>query len=89
VARWGGEEFLIVLANTAMPTGVTVLERVRRDVAAIRVPVSKPGEAPLSFSFSAGIAQARAGETSQQLLERTDQAMYRAKREGRDRVVVA
>ncbi len=89
VARWGGEEFLIVLANTAMPTGVTVLERVRRDVAAIRVPVSKPGEAPLSFSFSAGIAQAWAGETSQQLLERTDQAMYRAKREGRDRVVVA
>lgn len=73
-ARWGGEEFLLVLADAREPR--TVLERIRRRVHDTRQPVT----------FSAGLTVARPGEDPRELVARADRLLYRAKESGRDRV---
>ncbi len=87
LARYGGEEFLMLLTATADETAARVAaERVRsltdgHDWASIA-----PG---LKVTVSAGVAMCQPGETPGQLLERADQALYAAKRAGRNRVAVA
>lgn len=77
LARLGGEEFLVVLANSGSGE-VPVVERMREGWAP---PV--PGT-----TFTAGIVEHAAGVTGTESLQRADRAMYRGKHEGRDRVVV-
>jgi diguanylate cyclase (GGDEF)-like protein len=78
--RIGGEEFLLVLPGADAAVAETIVERVRE---AHRAAVSS------RFTFSAGIAEARAGEALEALLHRADTALYAAKRGGRDRSVIA
>ncbi len=86
LARWGGEEFLLLLPMTAPQAAGEVLERMRRQVhACVRV----DADPNLRVTFSAGLAQALAGESVDATIERADAAMYRAKRDGRDRIVHA
>lgn len=86
LARWGGEEFLLLLPMTAPQAASDVLERMRRQVhEAVRI----DADPSLRVTFSAGLAQAVAGESVDATIERADAAMYRAKRDGRDRVVCA
>ncbi|MDM4768078.1 diguanylate cyclase [Pelomonas sp. SE-A7] len=85
LARWGGEEFVLLMADSRMPPALAGVERVREHVEALRVPA---GEVMLSTSVSAGLTQHRPGETLAQTLERADRLLYQAKSEGRNRVVI-
>ena len=87
LARWGGEEFVLLMVNTSARDGAQMLERVRAVVAATRMQISP--EQALQVTVSIGAAQLKDGEEPMQLLQRTDDALYAAKREGRNRVVWA
>ncbi|MBN9414570.1 MAG: GGDEF domain-containing protein [Candidatus Eremiobacteraeota bacterium] len=87
VARFGGEEFVILLRHTDLAGAVVLLDRLRAFVSdkTIEVP-STEGRQPIQVTFSAGITQIDQTSSSEQLLERADVALYQAKRLGRDRV---
>lgn len=86
IGRWGGEEFLVVLpASGGADAARAVAERLREAVA--RHSWSEFGDA-LEVTVSVGVALARPGMTSSELLGRADLSLYRAKRSGRDRVCV-
>jgi two-component system cell cycle response regulator len=80
-ARFGGEEFVVMLHGAGLSGAVVVAERVR---SALRGTPMAPLSQPVTASF--GAAQRAAGETWDALLRRADRALYRAKRSGRDRV---
>ena len=84
LARWGGEEFLVLLPDTPMPLALVGMERLRLQVAAQRIDVG--GGAPVSVTVSIGLTGHRRGDTLAQTLERADQLLYQAKAEGRDRI---
>ena len=83
-ARYGGEEFVVVMPETNLATGVMVAERIRAAIA--EAPITVEGHGDVAVTASVGVAMARSGETPAALLERADQALYRAKQNGRDRV---
>jgi diguanylate cyclase (GGDEF)-like protein len=76
LGRLGGEEFLLLMPGTSLEEGTVALERVRRTL----VP-----HADVRYTFSAGVAQARAGEALAIVIDRADRALYEAKRQGRNR----
>lgn len=81
--RYGGEEFLLLLPYAAGAGALACVERLRTAMRASPVPTSAGA---LPMSFSAGVAQYRPGESIAELLNRADEALYRAKSAGRDRV---
>ena len=85
-ARWGGEEFLILVRESEIPGLGSAGERIRRMVAAASV--SLPG-AEIGVTVSIGGTIARPGETAAELLRRADALLYRSKERGRNRVTVA
>lgn len=86
VSRWGGEEFLILLPNTDLEGGGVLAEKLRERVQAL----SDAYEEPVQVSISFGVAEGDAHEyTHGQLLAEADARMYRAKHDGRNRVVAA
>jgi diguanylate cyclase len=82
VGRIGGEEFLVVLANTGLDGATHLLGRVRRLIAETLAAAHQPVP---SYTFSAGVALATAEDSVDSLFRRADQALYRAKRHGRNR----
>lgn len=88
VARYGGEEFLVLLADADEEAGVNAAERVRKAVAAARLP--NPGSrAASSVTISIGVAAGptlAAGHALMDLQLKADRALYSAKRAGRNRV---
>ena len=86
-ARYGGEEFAVLLRRTSAEQAMEVGERVRREVARLH-PASLGIDEPVTVSV--GVAVAGSNQVAiPGLVERADQALYRAKRLGRDRVVAA
>lgn len=85
VARFGGEEFVVVLPGTSSEEAWSVAERIARLVRERRVVLP---DADFSMTISVGLAHARQAPLAQ-TIERCDEALYRAKAEGRDRVVAA
>jgi diguanylate cyclase (GGDEF)-like protein len=83
LGRLGGEEFIAVLPATDIAGALRSAERVREAVA------SHPVGSELQVTVSAGVAEYRPGESIPDLLTRADQAMYAAKRSGRNRVRVS
>jgi diguanylate cyclase (GGDEF)-like protein len=79
--RIGGEEFLLLAPGARQAQAVEIVERLRRQLQ----PLVLDGGAPLQFSFSAGVAQAQAGDSMDSLITRADRALYRAKLLGRNR----
>lgn len=80
--RWGGEEFLLILPDTSLANAFEIAERIRRALHA--------GAMPFPLTVSAGLAAGDpARDVPEQVFERADQALYRAKAGGRDRVVAA
>lgn len=88
-ARIGGEEFAILLPETTLEGARVVAEQLRAAVAKGRIHQSSRQGSVGSITLSVGAAVAVDGETLEHLMERADQALYRAKREGRNRVCVA
>jgi len=86
VGRYGGEEFLLLLKGVDVGVGLSVCERLRKGIGGR--PVRAHGKV-VPVTVSQGLAQARSGEAAGALIGRADEALYRAKSEGRDRVVVA
>ncbi len=86
LARYGGEEFVIVLPDTALASGVEAMQRLQRELT--KNFFLKDNE-KLLITFSAGVAQLASTEESQDAISRADQAMYLAKRQGKNRVVAA
>jgi diguanylate cyclase (GGDEF)-like protein len=86
VARFGGEEFVVLLPRTTNDTALRVAEKLRRLVERTEF----PGEAAVpgaSLTVSIGVAGRDISDTEYgQLIERADSALYQAKREGRNRV---
>lgn len=85
VARYGGEEFCVLLPETDLENGAIAGERIRKAIHEIEICDSNNTLIP-RISISAGLAGRRAGENSDELLKRADQALYRAKEQGRDRL---
>jgi len=85
--RYGGEEFVIVMPETDMTVATIVAERLRRRIATEPF-VIQQGARSLDVTISIGIAAlSDAGDNAAAILKRADQALYRAKRDGRNRVV--
>ena len=81
-ARYGGEEFLLLLPDTSREGALETAERLRASIGALRVPGENRN---VSASFGIAVLPDDAGDSAQ-LLRRADQALYAAKRAGRDRV---
>lgn len=83
IGRTGGEEFAIVLPDTALEAGFSFAERLREAVAATPVPGT---ETATMITVSIGVAQAWQGESLESAMQRADTALYAAKGSGRNRV---
>ncbi|MCI5138225.1 MAG: diguanylate cyclase [Candidatus Electrothrix sp. AR1] len=81
IARWGGEEFAILAANTDISHALVLAEKIRKAVMAV------PFQGVQNITVSIGVAEYHPEENFQQWYERTDCALYRAKRKGRNQVV--
>jgi two-component system cell cycle response regulator len=85
--RLGGEEFVIIMPETDMGVATIVAERLRRRIASEAFPIHQGAKA-LEVTISIGIAALDAADdNAASILKRADQALYRAKRDGRNRVV--
>jgi two-component system cell cycle response regulator len=85
--RYGGEEFVIIMPETDMAVAAMVAERLRRRIAADPFAIAQ-GTKHIPVTISIGIAGLRGkGDSAANLLKRADEALYRAKRDGRNRVV--
>ena len=84
LGRWGGEEFLIICPKTTKEEAVIVAEKICNNLQKINI-----SEYEIHLTCSIGVAQFEPNDESGQILERADKALYRAKREGRNRVIVA
>ena len=88
LARWGGEEFVLLLCDTPAADAVTLMERLRQAVQAMQVPVAQGGQ-PITVTVSIGLARHTPADPLAGTLERADRALYAAKAGGRNRVVPA
>ncbi len=86
VSRYGGEEFMIVFAATPLAIAREVALRMLPRVSATPINVQ---EQKISITISLGLCQARAADTLDEVLQRADQALYQAKHQGRNQLVVA
>jgi two-component system cell cycle response regulator len=85
--RYGGEEFVVVMPETDMAVATMVAERLRRRIASEPFPISQGANA-VEVTISIGLAARHsASDNAANILKRADQALYRAKRDGRNRVV--
>ena len=80
LARWGGEEFLVLVPATGLDAACELAERIRRAVAAA------DWDAGLGVTISLGVAECRSHDTVDSLMGRVDRALYAAKTAGRNRV---
>jgi diguanylate cyclase (GGDEF)-like protein len=81
LARWGGEEFLLLMPATTATEATFAVARIRQALAQLDLHMA--GQ-PLGITFSAGLTEWQAGESMDQMLERADQLLYRAKHRGRN-----
>ena len=88
LARWGGEEFVLLLCDTPAADAVALMERLRQAVQAMQVPVAQGGQ-PITVTVSIGLARHTPADPLAGTLERADRALYAAKAGGRNRVVPA
>lgn len=84
-ARFGGEEFVLLLTGSALPEATACAEDIRSGLADTQF----GDDAPVAVTVSVGVASHRSGESLDNLIGRADAALYEAKRDGRNRVSVA
>lgn len=86
--RYGGEEFAIILANTDLEGGEHVAARVHAQIAALAIAHPASPEGRLTLSIGLAVAEAGCDDDPGTLVARSDQALYRAKHDGRNRTCV-
>jgi diguanylate cyclase len=86
LARYGGEEFVILLPDTPLDRGIEAMTRLQRE---LTKRYFLTGTEKILITFSAGVAQMAADESGHDAIRRADQAMYLAKRAGKNRVLGA
>ncbi|MGY2734333.1 diguanylate cyclase (GGDEF)-like protein/PAS domain S-box-containing protein [Sphingomonas sp. UYP23] len=87
IARLGGEEFGLIIWNADLFEAQSICERLRREIADLSVTTGFGDE--VRFTFSGGLAPIRAGRSRQHVLRHADEALYRAKHAGRNRLELA
>lgn len=85
IARFGGEEFVLIMPNSQLQSVIAPLEKLRKTIKAI--PFKFKGET-ITITISIGATQLKAGDTMQQAFDRADDALYEAKNAGRDQLVL-
>ncbi len=88
VARHGGEEFAILLPNCRPPYGEKVAERIRHAIETLAIPASPVADLRITISIGGAFAPEWIRSTAELWLERADQRLYQAKRDGRNRCVI-
>jgi diguanylate cyclase (GGDEF)-like protein len=83
-ARYGGEEFAILLPETDVVGARTLAQRLRKDVVGARVPLPTGGDLGVTASF--GVAEKNGFERAEELIAAADEALYKAKNRGKNRV---
>ncbi|MBF9177958.1 diguanylate cyclase DgcM, partial [Escherichia coli] len=83
VFRWGGEEFVLLLPRTPLDTALSLAETIRVSVAKVSI------SGLPRFTVSIGVAHHEGNESIDELFKRVDDALYRAKNDGRNRVLAA
>ena len=86
LARYGGEEFVVLLPDTTLDKGIEAMTRLQRE---LTKRFFLAGDEKLLITFSAGVAQLGLDESGMDAIKRADQAMYLAKRAGKNRVLGA
>ncbi len=84
--RYGGEEFVVVMPETDLAAATAVAERLRQRIASEPFPIQQ-GAQGIDVTISIGIAALGGNDDAASVIKRADQALYRAKRNGRNRVV--
>ena len=84
LARYGGEEFVILLPDTPLDKGIEAMTRLQRE---LTTRFFLAGTEKIMITFSAGVAQLAPDESGDDAIKRADQAMYLAKRAGKNRVL--
>ena len=85
-SRFGGEEFAVMLPGRDLESAAFLGERLRRSLESLRL---NSAEGPITLTVSIGVSQLAPGEKDwEPMLHRADKALYQAKREGRNRVVL-
>lgn len=82
LARWGGEEFVVLLPTADIHSARILAERIRADISQSKINNQ-------SITISIGVAEYQRGESQEMMLDRLDRALYQAKETGRNKVVVA
>ncbi|QOP42893.1 diguanylate cyclase [Sulfurimonas sediminis] len=80
--RWGGEEFVVILENTSREKALHIAEKLRKRVEAYSI------DKKYKITISIGVAEYSEPETREELVKKADEALYKAKQTGRNRVVV-
>lgn len=86
-ARYGGEEFVILLLGANKISGYNIAEEIREKIAS--TPLIIKGNKKLNITASFGVAELKREKNLRELIEKADKAMYKAKKSGKNRVVVA
>jgi diguanylate cyclase len=86
LARYGGEEFVLLLPDTTLDHGIEAMTRLQRE---LTKRFFMAGSEKILITFSAGVAQLGEEESGSEAIRRADQAMYLAKRAGKNRVLGA
>jgi diguanylate cyclase len=88
VARFGGEEFALILPETKLESAASLAERIRGNFEGKNLANSKTGEKLGTLTASFGVSQLRDGDSPELLIQRADAKLYEAKCDGRNRVAV-
>ena len=82
-ARWGGEEFMFIFPHTDLENAIKICKKIKNKIE------SNPKiQVPVEFTISCGVTQLKENDTIDSFLKRVDDALYRAKENGRDRIEV-
>jgi diguanylate cyclase len=84
LARYGGEEFVVLMPDTTLDQGIEAMARLQRELTKA---IYMAGKEKILITFSAGVAQLAVDESGTDAIRRADQAMYLAKRAGKNRVM--
>lgn len=87
VARFGGEEFAVLLPGTSLSDAVGIAHTIRRNIESAQLRRNDTGDMLNRLTISLGLAVARERESLNDLIDRADQALYLAKKSGRNRVI--